>query len=82
MNQFPIFFAKINQFDISYLLLQIGTYNPIPSKKDNTKEITANGERVNYWLSNGAQPSDRVAWLFGAIGNSAIRDIRFHITNL
>ena len=46
----------------------VGTYNPIPSKFDATKEITANGERVNYWLSVGAQPSDRVAWLFGKVG--------------
>jgi small subunit ribosomal protein S16 len=46
---------------------QVGTYNPI-ANKDNIKEITANTERVRYWLSCGAQPSDRVAWLFGRIG--------------
>ena len=45
----------------------LGTYNPIPSK-DMVKEITANGERVKYWMTCGAQPSDRVAWLFGKIG--------------
>lgn len=45
----------------------IGTYNPIPGK-DNTKEITADGERVKYWMTVGAQPSDRVKWLFGKMG--------------
>lgn len=32
------------------------------------KEVTANSDRVKYWVSVGAQPSDRVAWLFGKIG--------------
>jgi hypothetical protein len=32
------------------------------------KEITANSDRVKYWVSVGAQPSSRVAWLFGKIG--------------
>jgi small subunit ribosomal protein S16 len=45
----------------------LGTYNPIPSK-DNVKELTANSIRVKYWMSVGAQPSERVAWLFGQIG--------------
>ena len=52
---------------LSSLLLQVGTYNPIPTK-ENIKELTANSDRVHYWLSVGAQPSDRVAWLFGQIG--------------
>mmetsp|Transcript_31751 Transcript_31751/g.43319 ORF Transcript_31751/g.43319 Transcript_31751/m.43319 type:complete len:105 (+) Transcript_31751:34-348(+) len=46
---------------------KIGTYNPIPSR-DNCKELTANSDRIQYWISCGAQPSDRVAWLFGKIG--------------
>ena len=48
-------------------LENVGTYNPI-AFEDKMKEITANGERVKYWLSNGAQPSERVAWLFGKVG--------------
>lgn len=32
------------------------------------KEVTANSDRVKYWVAVGAQPSDRVAWLFGKIG--------------
>ena len=42
-------------------------YNPIPGK-DGTKEIRINVERTRYWVSVGAQPSDRVAWLLGKIG--------------
>ena len=30
--------------------------------------MTANSDRVKYWVAVGAQPSDRVAWLFGKIG--------------
>ena len=40
----------------------LGTYNPIPCK-DGVKEICANSERIKYWMSVGAQPSDRVQWL-------------------
>lgn len=32
------------------------------------KEVTAHIERVRYWLSVGAQPSDRVTWLLGKLG--------------
>eukprot|EP00898_Chlorokybus_atmophyticus_P003214 jgi/Chlat1/3894/Chrsp26S04178 len=40
----------------------VGTYDPIPNK-DGNKHISLNTERIKYWLSVGAQPSDRVAWL-------------------
>mmetsp|Transcript_8971 Transcript_8971/g.8010 ORF Transcript_8971/g.8010 Transcript_8971/m.8010 type:complete len:106 (+) Transcript_8971:21-338(+) len=40
----------------------LGNYNPIP-QKDGVKEIIFNSERIKYWISVGAQPSDRVAWL-------------------
>ena len=49
------------------MINQLGTYNPLPGK-DGIKEITANSERVKYWVSVGAQPSDRVAWLMGQVG--------------
>ena len=45
----------------------LGTYNPLPAD-DGIKEITANVNRVKYWLSVGAQPSDRVRWLMGKVG--------------
>eukprot|EP01041_Mallomonas_annulata_P008418 gene8418-17354_t len=45
----------------------VGTYDPLPFK-DNVKEVTANVDRVRYWVGCGAQPSDRVSWLFGRLG--------------
>ena len=45
----------------------MGTYDPVPAK-DGCKEITANAERIRYWISVGAQPSDRVSWLLGKVG--------------
>lgn len=34
----------------------IGTYDP----KKEPSEIKVDSERVKYWISNGAQPTDRV----------------------
>jgi small subunit ribosomal protein S16 len=39
---------------------KIGTYNPMLAK-DNDKRVVLVSERVQHWLKNGAQPSDRVA---------------------
>lgn len=41
---------------------QLGWYNP--SESDATKQIELNGERVKYWLSVGAQPSETVRDFF------------------
>ncbi|MGE4314461.1 MAG: 30S ribosomal protein S16 [Pseudobdellovibrionaceae bacterium] len=46
---------------------KVGTYNPL-LKKDDEARVTLNGERVSYWLSQGAQPSDRVAIFLGKAG--------------
>ncbi|WMY95156.1 MAG: 30S ribosomal protein S16 [Arsenophonus sp.] len=40
---------------------QIGFFNPIASGK--TKKISLKLERINYWISVGAQISDRVVTL-------------------
>jgi small subunit ribosomal protein S16 len=48
-------------------LEKLGTYNPV-ANKDNVKEITAHIERIRYWLSVGAQPSERASWLLGKLG--------------
>jgi len=45
----------------------VGTYDPI-ANKEGVKDIRFNSERIQYWLSVGAQPSDRVGWLFGKFG--------------
>ena len=37
----------------------VGTYEPILAKEDE-KRTQLNTERLQYWLSKGAQPTDRV----------------------
>jgi small subunit ribosomal protein S16 len=45
----------------------VGTYNPM-LEKTNPERVTFKKERIDYWLSVGAQPTERVAKL---IKNSA-----------
>ena len=44
----------------------LGTYNPLPTSTGD-KHISLNFDRIRYWVSVGAQPSDRVAWLLGKV---------------
>jgi small subunit ribosomal protein S16 len=44
----------------SRFIERLGTYDPRLGN-DNPKRIVLNEERIKYWLSVGAQPSDRVA---------------------
>ena len=45
----------------------VGRYDPI-AQKDGHKHVSLNVERIKYWLSCGAQPSDTVARLLGQAG--------------
>jgi small subunit ribosomal protein S16 len=45
----------------------VGTYNPILPKGDE-KRVTINTERVQHWLSKGAQTTDRVLRFLDAAG--------------
>jgi small subunit ribosomal protein S16 len=48
-------------------LEKLGTYNPkLP--RDDANRVTLNGERIKYWVSKGAQVSDRVAIFIGKAG--------------
>lgn len=47
---------KLSKRDGAYLE-NLGTYNPIGREG---AEINLNNERVNYWLSRGAQPTETV----------------------
>ncbi|MDH5232143.1 MAG: 30S ribosomal protein S16 [Gammaproteobacteria bacterium] len=40
---------------------RLGFYNPMPQGQE--EGLRMDSERVDYWLSQGAQPSDRVAKL-------------------
>ena len=48
-------------------LEKLGTYNPL-LPKDSEDRIKMDLERVQYWLSQGAQPTDRVARFLEAAG--------------
>jgi len=49
---------------------RLGTYNPL-LPQDHAERLTLNEERVKYWLSQGAQPTDRVAKFLGYKGITA-----------
>jgi small subunit ribosomal protein S16 len=44
-----------------------GTYNPLLAK-DSEERVKMNMERVQYWLGQGAQPTDRIARMLEAAG--------------
>ena len=46
---------------------KLGTYNPLLAK-DNEERVKMNIERVQYWLAQGAQTTDRVARMLEAAG--------------
>eukprot|EP00126_Sphaerothecum_destruens_P000201 Sdes_comp10246_c0_seq1m1872 len=46
---------------------RIGTYSPY-STKEGTKNVTLNFDKVLYWLSNGAQPTETVRQVLGMSG--------------
>ncbi|MBP9184075.1 MAG: 30S ribosomal protein S16 [Fuscovulum sp.] len=46
---------------------KLGTYNPLLAK-DDEKRIVMNMERINHWLGQGAQPTDRVARFLESAG--------------
>ena len=46
---------------------KLGTYNPLLAK-DNPERITMNKERMQHWLDEGAQPTDRVLRFLDAEG--------------
>lgn len=46
---------------------KLGTYNPLLAK-DSEDRVKMNVERIQYWLSQGAQTTDRVARFLEAAG--------------
>lgn len=46
---------------------QVGTFDPM-LKKDDPNRVRLNLDRCKYWLSAGAQPTDRVARFLDAAG--------------
>ena len=52
---------------------KLGTYNPL-LPKDSEDRVKMNLERVQYWLGEGAQPTDRVSRMLEAAGVIAKKD--------
>ena len=48
-------------------LEKLGTYDPLLAKDDENR-VKMNMERVQHWLSLGAQPTDRIARMLEAAG--------------
>jgi len=66
-------FYRVNAIDIraarnSRSIEELGYYDPL--EEDPEKAITLNEERIKYWLSVGAQPSDTVRGLLRKAGIS------------
>ncbi len=52
------------------VLEELGTYDP--AQRDASKQVVVRAERVQYWLSVGAQPSDTVRNLLSRHGVAAM----------
>lgn len=50
---------------------KVGSYNPLLNKTDE-KRVVLNTERVQHWIKQGAQPTDRVAIFLGKAGLTAM----------
>ncbi|MEE9211144.1 MAG: 30S ribosomal protein S16 [Phycisphaeraceae bacterium] len=64
-------FYRLNAMDQraardSQVIEQLGFYDPI--EKDTAKAVKLNEDRIKYWLSVGAQPSDTVRSLLKKAG--------------
>lgn len=45
---------------------RVGHYNPMVAKDDETR-LVVNGERISYWLGQGAQATERVQKLLASV---------------
>src|SRR5690349_21724079 len=58
---------KTAKRDGKYIEL-LGSYNPVPNPQTGLKRLQVKKDRALYWISVGAAPSDRVAWLLAKAG--------------
>ncbi|ABK18671.1 30S ribosomal protein S16 [Syntrophobacter fumaroxidans] len=49
---------------------RIGTYNPLPD----TAEVKIDSDRLQYWLQQGAKPTDTVRNLIQKYGGQAVTE--------
>ncbi len=50
---------------------KVGSYNPLLNK-DDAKRVVLNNERIQHWLKQGAQVTERVAIFLGKAGLTAM----------
>ena len=54
---------------------RVGTYNPMVPK-DHEQRMTLNSERISFWMSKGAQPTERVHKMLASAGLMAAPVLR------
>jgi small subunit ribosomal protein S16 len=54
---------------------RVGTYNPMVPK-DHEQRLALNGERISFWMSKGAQPTERVHKMLASAGFMAAPALR------
>jgi len=54
---------------------RVGTYNPMVPK-DHEQRLTLNSERISFWMSKGAQPTERVHKMLASVGLMAAPVLR------
>jgi small subunit ribosomal protein S16 len=64
---YQIVIADIRAARNGRFIERVGLYDPL-QPRGSEKRVTLNTERVNYWLSVGAQPTDRVLRFLDAAG--------------
>ncbi|MEX0731652.1 MAG: 30S ribosomal protein S16 [Aquisalimonadaceae bacterium] len=42
---------------------RLGFFNPVPGGQEKNEPLRLDLERINYWVAQGAQPSERVSQL-------------------
>ena len=54
---------------------RVGTYNPMVPK-DHEQRVTLNNERISFWMSKGAQPTERVQKMLASAGLAPAVEMR------
>jgi small subunit ribosomal protein S16 len=74
---FPIVVADARSPRDGRFIEKVGAYDPMVDQ-DHPKRVVLNTERLSYWLSKGAQPTDRVARFLGKAKLLPAYEIREH----
>lgn len=72
---YPIVVADSRSPRDGRFIERVGSYNPMLEKGD-TNRIILNADRIKYWLSEGAQATDRVARFLGDAGLLSKYEVR------